>query len=497
MTFNGNDNEIVESNCPNIPVRRCPGRGYALDIIEFLVDRYLPPIEPPIDIDMSQRLDEIASRESFFMKFVLFMGKVTYAENNKYFPHASEVIHPMDTAGRKLGATKILAAGGRMIPQHGKPPYRFRRGSSHRFDCSSDEDVKTIDALKDSLTGLVLRFAPITDDEGEWQSVEEAVKWRMNWFSSNFPPVNVRYTESCTNMATLVSNLAFSGLCCLRTKRVDSYPETSVVRKESNGAVYVNDNTPLGAYRVRRGYQRYGAAAYFDEDCHLVGIYTCCDSAYFERPENLVVPLELGSADDKLDEPKYDKWRHAMWAWRVSALTMATVSDHLVNVHMVDANSLVSASRKHLPISHPMRCFLKIFTFRTVAINSKAHKTLIDRKGIVNRNWAFETDDLQELISETKVLFKKDFKDYIPPCMIEAPNYPVNEDIPAFKNIIHGFVEGYIRLVYDAPSTGGLNDSRLQRSIDADVHLQDFLRDLSRGLGIDKRQELTSFADIV
>lgn len=124
MTFNGNENDIIEGmkkGDPNMPVRRCPGYDYALSIIEFLVDRFMPPDQPPISDDYKKRLDEIKSKESYFMRFVLWTGKKTYAENNEYFPHASEVIHPMDTAGEKLGSEKIIAAGGRTIPKYGKP----------------------------------------------------------------------------------------------------------------------------------------------------------------------------------------------------------------------------------------------------------------------------------------------------------------------------------------------------------------------------------------
>lgn len=371
--------------------------------------------------------------------------------------------------------------------------------------------------LKDSVTGLILKLAPISDDQGEWKSPQEAIKWRMHWFSSNFPPVNVDYTKSLTNMAKLTSDLAFSGLCCLRTSRFDGLfcDGTHSVTSSSTGCMfsrsphpnqtaYVNDNTVLGAYRVRRGYQRYGAAAYFDENGDLTGIYTCCDNRYIAKPN-------WKTCDDRcLDNDEYAEWRHAMWVWRVSALAIATVADHLANVHMVDANTLVTASRSKLSINHPMRAFLKIFTFRTIAINSKAYKTLVGRLGVVNRNWAFETDDLQDLIRDTKIGFKKKFTDNISKDMEKAPNYPVNEDLPRFYRIVRKFVDGFVRIVYDGPKTTtciddagcskGQNrgsDSCIQRNIDNDDEFQTFLWAVADGLALDKRQELTKFDDIV
>lgn len=118
MSFNGNQNDIAEGS--DKPVRHCPGYDTSLDIIEFLVDRYMPPVEPPIDIGMESRLKEIKAQESFVMKFILKVGKKTYTENNKYFPHASEIVHPFDTAGTALGSGTIVTAGERTIACYGE-----------------------------------------------------------------------------------------------------------------------------------------------------------------------------------------------------------------------------------------------------------------------------------------------------------------------------------------------------------------------------------------
>lgn len=350
---------------------------------------------------------------------------------------------------------------------------------------------------KDSVTGLVLKYAPITDDDGEWESPEEAIKWRMRWFSSNFPPVNFDYTANFSSVAELMSELAFSGFCCLHTQKVDAYPRESVVSKNANGATYVNENIALSRYAVRRGYQRYGAAAYFDADCNITGVYTCCDGKYHERPSKLKASVKSGSAADKLDKREYSEWRHAMWVWRVSAMALVTVGDHLVNVHMVIANTLASASRLYLSINHPLRAFLKIFTFRSIGINNKAYKTLIDRKGVVNRNWAFETDDLESLISNTKVSFKKKFTDYIPESMRgEGANYPVVEDLQDFYEIVKELVTNYVRIIYDAAGSGDIEKARLQRNMDEDDELQAFLGGLAEGLGFDQRLELQAFEEV-
>jgi hypothetical protein len=126
MTFNGNEKEIMEATKKgqyDSPPRRCPGWSYALEIIEFLVTRYCPldlASSKSLPVITPERLCEIQSKETFFMKFVLKMGQLTYAENNKYFPHASDVKHPLDTQGIALGASEIIASGTRSIPLYGK-----------------------------------------------------------------------------------------------------------------------------------------------------------------------------------------------------------------------------------------------------------------------------------------------------------------------------------------------------------------------------------------
>ena len=112
ITFNGNWNGIDGGNSPP---RRCPGAHIAVEIIEFLVDRFKPR-----EVVQPDNLDEIQRDESPFMKFVLKMGRRNYAKNNTFFSHASDVKHPLDTDGRSLGSEKIVASGERYIPVNGR-----------------------------------------------------------------------------------------------------------------------------------------------------------------------------------------------------------------------------------------------------------------------------------------------------------------------------------------------------------------------------------------
>jgi hypothetical protein len=510
LTFNGNQNDIVhgiEKGDYNSPPRRCPGYSDALAIIKFLVNRYRPRPVGDVPTISQARLEEIKSKESFFQKFVLNMGQATYKETNKYFPTASDVKHPLDTNGKSIGCLPVVAAGERTIPVYGKTivsgydrNFRIRLPHISSFvGTTIDEDVPVLDMWKDNMTAKVLSLAPISDDEGEWNNCEEAVAWRTEWFNANFPPVNTDYTGA-KSMSRLVSEIAFAGICCLRTQTVDSLPPSAVARRkcEDSGAVYVNDNTDLGKYRVRRGYEKYGAAAYFDAQFNLIGIYTCSSKKYLSCPERLMaLHAQDNAVDLNLEDSEFSEWRHAMWTWRVSALAQVTVADHLVNVHMIAANSLVSASRTNLPIDHPVRAFLKIFTFRTIGINSKAYLTLIQRKGIVNRNWAFEADDLQELLKHAPNTFKKNFKEYIHESMRNVIDYPPNQDLTDFCDVVTKLVHDFLCVIYESPGDDETERYRLQRNIDNDPAFQAFLRGLADELDLVPSRDLSSFDDIV
>jgi hypothetical protein len=125
LTFNGNQNDIaiaIDAGDHNSPPRRCPGYGYALDIIEFLVDRYAPNDN---NISLSnyispERLREIKGKETSFMKIALTVGSKIYVVNNRYFPQASEVKHPLDVKEKPLNFSEISACGRvRHLPQYG------------------------------------------------------------------------------------------------------------------------------------------------------------------------------------------------------------------------------------------------------------------------------------------------------------------------------------------------------------------------------------------
>lgn len=119
------------------------------------------------------------------------------------------------------------------------------------------------------------------------------------------------------------------------------------------------------------------------------------------------------------------------------------------------------------------------------------------RKGVINRSWAFEEDDLQELLYATKNSFKKNFKDYIPESMKDVSDYPANQDLVAFADAVTELVHDFLCVVYDSPGKTASEKRRLQRNMDNDKDLHAFLQGLAGALGLVQSQDLFAFDDVV
>ena len=93
------------------------------------------------------------------------------------------------------------------------------------------------------------------------------------------------------------SLIAFSGYGSHRTgpiKKDENHPD----------AYFVNDVTFLGQYAVRKGYVKYGAAAYFDSKYHLKEIFLSHTGQTYKPPGDNSATI----AND---------WLHAKWCWKV------------------------------------------------------------------------------------------------------------------------------------------------------------------------------------
>jgi len=298
----------------------------------------------------------------------------------------------------------------------------------------------------------------------EWKSADEAVAWRKQFFGRLFPAQNI--PAESYDSPHMLSQFAFAGAGCLHTRKVTK--DLPFLPEE---AEYVSDCLEMGNFEVRDGFQRYGAAAYFDKDQRILGIYTVQNGEYIEAP-NIMTP----------------EWKHATMVWKNTMLAQVTIVDHMGKVHLMEANTLVKATRSHLSRTHPFRALCKLFTFRTITINMNAFKNLYSHKGFIERIWAFEGDEVQNLIAG----FKDDYKfctlpENIPKCMQDVENYPVNKDIPRFWKVMRDFVHDYLMEIY-------LHNPQ---NLWDDKEMQSCLQEIAEGLNLNKETDLASFDQVV
>jgi hypothetical protein len=227
----------------------------------------------------------------------------------------------------------------------------------------------------------------------------------------------------CGDSDELMSRFAFFGLACHHTRKLDSDEETmelhtaTLSRTRIKSAHYVNDMTALSLFAVRAPFDRYGAAAYFDCERRLIGIY-------LSHRDELVVPLNDSRGVDKA-------WTYAKYMWRSSALAMVTIRDHLLTTHFIESNTLVNISRQFLPVAHPLRIFLKPFTYRTVTVNHSAATSLVNQGGLCHRIWGFEYDEFLKLCDYVIAHYRfRIMPDWIPDNMkMEQNRQPQTESV--------------------------------------------------------------------
>jgi hypothetical protein len=86
-----------------------------------------------------------------------------------------------------------------------------------------------------------------------------------------------------------MTRLAFAGCACHYTHRIGEtwHPGQGIPdEKFLANTVYVNDMIGLASFRVRKPFERYGAAAYFDKDFRIIAIYWSPRSRLIKKKVN-------------------------------------------------------------------------------------------------------------------------------------------------------------------------------------------------------------------
>eukprot|EP00484_Ammonia_sp_Unknown_P021957 CAMPEP_0197034918 /NCGR_PEP_ID=MMETSP1384-20130603/12845_1 /TAXON_ID=29189 /ORGANISM="Ammonia sp." /LENGTH=645 /DNA_ID=CAMNT_0042464889 /DNA_START=49 /DNA_END=1986 /DNA_ORIENTATION=- len=153
-------------------------------------------------------------------------------------------------------------------------------------------------------------------------------------------------------------------------------------------AYWVNDVTWLAQYDVRPGFEKYGAAAYFDAKYHLTEIFLSHTGQSYRPP-----------ADDNTNNRSLE-WQHAKWAWKVSVSVATFLVDHLAHCLFRESNALTQAIRTTLPEDHPIRRLLLPFTLGSVYAN-RVFNEYLRENGLYHRAFAFTYKALQQLIYDS------------------------------------------------------------------------------------------------
>jgi len=302
-----------------------------------------------------------------------------------------------------------------------------------------DEDWPTRSFAEKAIHALFRSpFYSVWDDPQQWESAQHATtRLREVLGDRLIPGENAHWDELQSDHAQ--SLFAFRGLAALYLTTTDE-PD----------ADWVVDMTWLYKYDVRPGYERYGAAAFFDADRNIVRI----------RWSQGGVVLKPGD----------DGWEHAKFAWRCSVFVGVTVADHLWGLHMRMGNEVVCATREQLDAEHPLRLLLKPFCFRTIAINHRASAVLVVNRGLPHRAMAFTYEGLAAALT---VGYDRGRLEPFPQMLkrngtAQLADFPFGEDGTALYGVIRDYCEGHLSLYF-------ADDD----SVRADSQLMDWWHDLA------------------
>ncbi|CAF4617124.1 unnamed protein product [Rotaria sp. Silwood1] len=525
IVWNGVEEDIMNVDKTKRPVRYCPGHDLSLDVIQYVAERFAPPsfdtndnydlekkdfpttTRNPNDDSKSQQSDHILEKDTTIQSLISkeFSNEI-FDENERQWVLSNLTINQFNERDRSCynaldNYTKIIMLLMQLAVKESysfparaidiQPPLDLPTHDLGIFRIDMAKFVPSWDEDKPNGSPLLRRLArwlmnqniwDFRDSLIEFDTLEQALAWRSKMFAA-LPIPNIVYTDILSDEA--MTQLAFAGCACHYTQRVEQswlsghgIPEGKLL----NDAVYVNDMTGLSTFSVRKPFERYGAAAYFDKDFQIIGIYWSHGSCLVKKDEQF--------------------WDHAKYVWRSSFFAYVTIGDHLISTHMIECNAFVSASRKHLPADHPLRIFIKPFTYHTISVNYQAALSLVNKCGLVHRIWAFDYDEFLKVCDYISIHYK--FRT-LPNCISESmhPNknnrtddewdkiYPIYHDLNAYWNIIRKYVHNFFKINYNLSVDNGNNH------IPNDSYIMNFIHEICKQLGISGITSLQRFIDVL
>ena len=187
-------------------------------------------------------------------------------------------------------------------------------------------------------------------------------------FDKCFPPPNTYYEEIETDDA--ISRMAFYGIMSLWMKDDKETP--------GNEDGFVCDYSQIADLTPRPGFRNLGAKAYFNCTGKLLRIHDCSKKRDYT--------------------PDSPQWKQAKMLLKVSVGLWNTACDHLIGVHMVATNPVINAAVQNLPTTHPIRRLIQPFSFRSVYVNNRGIKSLLDPGSIVAHAVGYPPKEIPRLL---------------------------------------------------------------------------------------------------
>jgi Lipoxygenase len=347
----------------------------------------------------------------------------------------------------EAGANETTAAAVRVhVPKRRVSLPRIEALPGHYLP-TTDEDMdergveaNALDYLRDRLLRSPMAF-PLRDVAERYASVDEGRATLALAAGGTVAPV-ARWDDLLSDAA--LSRWAFGGLAAHCVQRVPPRSLRSPAG-DPDAARFVVDFRWMRDLEVRDGFERYGAAAYFDEQLAVTRIHW--------------------SHADKDVRPGDPDWPRAKFVWRSSVLVGVTLRDHLAFVHLKLATLVIEAVREELEPFHPLRRMLAPFTYRTIEVNRGAASYLCAVRGVLHRATALSERGLADGFAAALAkplgvgLFERARADRLDEL---GDDYPFLRDGLEYRAIVERLVSGYVAEYYAGGDQELLEDAQVQ-----------------------------------
>lgn len=255
---------------------------------------------------------------------------------------------------------------------------------------------------------------------------------KLKWFDNVEQGINTMRREIINHLPfqynywkDITSDRALSRICFKGVGQIYINGCNDTDREIYRNCYYKIDLSHLGKYETRTGFVKYGSVAYFNKDRKLLGIYSCNDENYHNK-------------NDK-------SWEHVKFAFKSSLVTDMTLRYHLAHVHFIVSNSMMISARETLSKTHPLRKLLKPHYYRGSVINWAARETLIPKRQLAHRTWAFTDKSWDQLFSDVFNSWKyTSFPDMIENKSVDVNDFYLYSDGMLLWKTINKYIKQYL-----------------------------------------------------